>query len=297
MSMTYTSLISPKGTSGSIANWVNYAKLDLPTILDESQSLLFSMLRVREMRTEWTFAVSVGQSCVPLRARFLDPDGPIIAVGQGLEIDMRPEQDLSRQRFYDSSISGSFDTGPITTTLNSSLVNVEKTGHGLTQDSTITMAALDPVGGLTLNGAYPIVAIVDADNFTIDTGDQAATSTATGGGVDATYTANLLIAGTPSRFSVFDEQIKFDTAFDTASTLKLLYFRAPLLLSDTNQSNWLTNRYPLLLRAACQAGAADYMKDDTEYQKAMQRLQSLIERTGVEGDLMYRGMQFGTETP
>lgn len=297
MSMTYTSLVSPKGTSGSIANWVNYSKLDMPTVLDESQSLLFSMLRVREMRTEWTFGVSVGQSEVAIPARFLDPDSPIIAVNEGLEITACTEQDMVRQRFYDNSISGSFDLDPITTTLNSSAVNVHKTLHGLAQGSTITLAALDPVGGLTLNGTFPVVAIVDADTFTIDVGDDLATATATGGSDTGTYTANALIAGTPSQFAVWDERLKFDTAFDTASTLKMLYFRAPALLSASNPSNWLTNRYPLLLRAACQAGAADFMKDDTEYQKAMQRLQSLIERTGVEGDLMYRGMQFGTETP
>ena len=32
MAMTYTSLIAAKGVSGSIANWVNYSKLDIPTI-------------------------------------------------------------------------------------------------------------------------------------------------------------------------------------------------------------------------------------------------------------------------
>lgn len=297
MSMTYTSLISPKGTSGSIANWVGYSKLDLPTILDEAQSLLFSLLRVREMRTEWTFGVGINQSEVPLPARFLDPDGPITVLNQGIEIDMRPEQDVKRQRFYDNSLSGSFDADPVSTVSGSSTVTLEKTGHNLSQGSTVTLSDLDPVGGLTLSGSYPVTEIIDADFFTISAGDDEATSTATGGGSDGTYTANKLIAATPSRFSVWDEKVKFDTAFDTLSTCQMLYFRSPKLLASDNQSNWLTNRYPKLLRAACMAAAADFMKDDTEYAKHLQVLQSLVERTGVEGDLMYRGMQFGTETP
>lgn len=297
MSMSYTSLISPKGTSGSIANWVGYSKLDLPTVLDESQSLLFSMLRVREMRTEWTFGVGINQSEVPLPARFLDPDGPVHVINQGLEIDMRPEQDVKRQRFYDNSLSGSFDLDPVTTVSGSSTVTLEKTGHNLSQGSTITLSDLDVVGGLTLNGTYPVTEIIDSDFITISVGDDEASSSATGGGADGTYTANKLITGTPSRFSVWDEKVKFDSAFDTLSTCQMIYFRSPKLLSASNESNWVTSRYPKLLRAAINAAAADFMKDDTEYTKALQALQALVERTGVEGDLMYRGMSFGTETP
>jgi hypothetical protein len=33
-------------------NWVSYSKLDAPTILDEAQSLIYGILRCREMRTE-----------------------------------------------------------------------------------------------------------------------------------------------------------------------------------------------------------------------------------------------------
>ena len=47
MAMTYTSLVAPKGTTGSLANWVGYSKLDTETVLDEAQSLLFHLLRVR----------------------------------------------------------------------------------------------------------------------------------------------------------------------------------------------------------------------------------------------------------
>lgn len=297
MSMTYTSLISPKGTSGSIANWVGYSKLDLPVIVDEAQSLLFSLLRVREMRSEWTFGVAVGQSEVAIPARFLDPNGPITIINQDLEVVMRPEQDVKRRRLYDNSLSGAFDADPVSTVANSSTVTIERTGHNLSQGSTVTLSGLDPVGGLSLNETYPVTEIIDADYFTIDSGDYAAASTATGGGVDGTYTANKLIMATPSRFGVWDEKVKFDTAFDTLSTCQMLYFRSPALLSADNQSNWVTNRYPKLLRVACMAAAADFMKDDTEYSKHLQALQALVERTGVEGDLMYRGMQFGTETP
>ena len=54
-SMTYTSLIGDKNTAGSIARWVNYSKLDADQILQEAQALLYSMLRVREMRAHFNF--------------------------------------------------------------------------------------------------------------------------------------------------------------------------------------------------------------------------------------------------
>ena len=91
--------------------------------------------------------------------------------------------------------------------------------------------------------------------------------------------------------------MKFDTAFDTQTTLKQLYYRSPVLLSASNQSNWLVNRYPMLMRIACMAAAANFMKDDTEYQKQVGALNNLIGTIAAENDMGYRGMEFGTDTP
>lgn len=296
MAMNYTTLLAAKGTAGSIANWVGYNKLDLPTILDEAQSLLYTMLRLRQMKTEWTFGVSVGQSEVALPSGFLDPLGGILIVGYGMEVRQRPEEQVKGYRTYDNTLSGSFDTDPLTTVLNSSLVNVELTGHGLSQGSTITTADFDAVGGLTLNGTYPVTAIIDSDNFTIDAGAQA-TSSATGGGDDGTYTANNLIAATPTTFGMWGEAIKFECAFDTAQACKLLYYKSPPLLSASNPTNWLTTRYPKLLRIACQAAAADFMKDTEEYNKSLSALNNLIQTIAAEDDLSMRGADIVTETP
>jgi len=296
MVMNYTSLLADKGQPGSIATWVGYKKLDLPTILDEAQSLLYSMLRVRQMRTEWTFGMSAGQSEIALPDRFLDPMGPILAIGLNQKIVHRPQNEIERHRMYDNTLSGALDDDPITTTANSSLATVRITAHGLTQGSSITIDGLAAVGGLTLNGTYPVASITNSNTLVIDAGTPA-TSAASGGGDDATYTANLLIASIPQLFSVWDEAIKFDYAFETAQTCKLLYYRSPALLSSSNQTNWLTARYPRLLRTACQAAAADFMKDTEEYTKAVGALQSLIQSTAAEDDLMYRGSDIMTETP
>jgi hypothetical protein len=296
MVMTYTTLVAAKAAAGSIMSWVNYAKLDVTTVLDEAQSLLAQILRVREMRTEWVFGVSAGNASTALPARFLDPIGRLYDLTNGIELSHRLETEIIESRAYDNTPSGSFGADPFTTTANSALVTVALVGHGLNQDSTIFISAADAVGGLSLNGAFPITTVVDANTITITATDDA-TSSATGGGAIATYTANNLIAADPTSWSVWDERLKLNSALLDPATFKLMYYRAPKLLSATNPSNFLTDRYPMLLRKACQASAADFMKDDTEYQKQIAALNNLIQSTAAQDDLIYRGASFGTDTP
>jgi hypothetical protein len=296
MAMSYTSLVAAKGVTGSLANWVDYTKLDTAAVLDEAQSLLFQLLRVREMRTEWTFGIAVGASEIALPDRFLDPVGRVFDVRNGYGLSHWIETDIAAARAYDNSVSGTFATDPFTATIDLTTVAVVKTAHGLTQGSTITIAGASSVGGLTLNGTFPVTSITSANAFVIDV-DAYATSTATGGGAAVTYSANKLIAASPTLWGIFDEKLKLDCAMDTASEFKMLYYRSPRLLSSTNLTNWLTSRYPKLLRVACMAAAADFMKDDVEYNKNLSALTALVGSTAAENDLQYRGAEFGTDTP
>lgn len=296
MVMTYTSLVASKGTTGSIANWVNYSKLDLPVVLDEAQALIYEVLRVREMKKEWVFGVVAGQSAVSLPTRFLDPVGDMLDIVNQTQYAHLIEGQINERRAYEQ-VTGSFGTNPFTTTLDSSLVSVGKTAHDITQDSTVTIAAATAVAGITLNGAFPVVSVTDANNYVIDTGDTLANAATTGGGAVATFTAQRMVDGSPSCWSVWNEQIKFDVAFDAPATMKQLYFRQPELLSATNLSNFLTVRYPKLVRVATSAAAADFMKDDAEYNKHNTALLNLIQTTAAADDMIYRGASFGTETP
>lgn len=296
MAMSYTSLVASKGTSGSLANWVNYTKLDTPAVLEEAQSLLFSLLRVREMRTEWTFGLAAGQSDIALPARFLDPIGRLFDIKNGLPLKHKIETEIVGWRAYDTSGEGMFDPDPFFTTLDSSLVTVSEIAHGLTQASTVTILDADPVGGLDLNGTWPVASITDDDNYVIDV-ETEANATEGGGGAAATFTTNKLIEGSPTKWGIFDEKLKLDCALETAAQYKLLYYRSPKPLSSSVQTNWLTQRYPKLLRVACMAAAADYMKDGTEYQKHLTALTALVGSTAAENDLHLRGAEFGTDTP
>lgn len=300
MALSYNTLVAPKGTAGSLLNWIAYTKVDVDTVLSESQALLYQMLRVREMRTEYTFPMAVGQANVALPTRFLDPIGKVYDATNVTDYDQVDQGGVLRARAYDSSLAGTLDNAPFTTTAGSALVAVADANHGLNQDATITIPAGGTLNGLTLSGSFPVVTITDANHFVVDAGsafDLVATASGSGGGNGIAWTANNLIASSPTRWAVWDEQMKFDSAFDLPAVCKLLYFRQPKLLATDNQTNFVTARYPNLLRVACLAAAAQYMRDDGEFTKNVQALTGLVGSIASFDDLSYRGATFGTDTP
>src|SRR6266852_1842461 len=104
--MDFTSLTGSKGTPGSIINWTSNTKLDVFTVVDEAQSLLFGMLRCREMRSSWTWAMGVGQSSQPLPPRFQDPIGRIYDTFNNTDYGQDIETNVIKNRSYDTSLSG-----------------------------------------------------------------------------------------------------------------------------------------------------------------------------------------------
>jgi hypothetical protein len=294
-SMSYTSLVADKNTAGSIARWVNYSKLDADQILQEAQSLIYSMLRVREMRTHFNFDVAVGGDRVALPGGFLDPIGKIAMLGTGAKIEQRYQNFIQRRRTY-TETTGSLGSNPFTTTAGSTLVTVNLASHGFAQGATFFTAGAAAFNGVAVAGTFDVVAVADANDFVIDITPLGATPSAsgTGGGAAATYICDNLVQGMPMYWGVWDETIFFDVAFSQQTNCNLQYFKALPILSATSRTNFLTNRYPHLLRKACTAQAWDFLRNDTEYQKDIAALTALVEQVNAEGDLLYRGAQFDT---
>lgn len=299
MAMTYTSLVGPKGSTGSIANWAAYSesKLDLPTILDEAQSLIYQSLRVREMRTEFAFGIPENGSRYSLPSRFLDPIGRLIDTTNNLKYRHYTESTVKDLQSFEQ-VEGVFANNPFTTgAANSGNVAAVLASNELTQGSDITITgATSPIDGVTVNGTFLITA-ASTSGFTMKTYDSAIVGGITGGGAAATWTARKLANDQPSCWSIWDEAIQFNAAFDQDVAFRLLCFMSLPLLSAASPTNFLTNRYPLLLRKATQACAADFMQDDIAYQKHLSALGALIEATNGESDLSYRGADLGVETP
>ena len=292
--MSYTSLTGDKNTAGSIARWVNYSKLDADQILQEAQSLIYSMLRTREMRTHFNFDMGVGADRVALPTGFLDPIGRISMLGIGSRIEQRYPNFVQRRRTY-TETTGTLGANPFTTTAGSNLIDVNLANHGFNQGSTFFTTGAAAFNGVTIAGTFDVVAIVDVNDFTIDITPLGTPPTASGaGGSAATYICDNLIQGMPVYWGVWDETIFFDVAFAQQENCNLQYFQSPPILSTSNPTNFLTNRYPHLLRKACTAQAWDFMRNDTEYQKDVTALTALVEQTNAEADFLYRGAEFDT---
>jgi hypothetical protein len=301
MAMTYATLTGAKGATGAILTWVNYSKLsiDVGTIVDEAQALLYGLgLRTREMRTEFNFSIPVGGSLIALPSRFLDPIGRIFMTSVNSWVRHKDQSFIKENRNYQET-SGTLNTNPFATTNNSTVVTVNLPGHGFNQDSVFNTSGATAFNGVTINGTFPITAIVDANDFTIDITILGATPNAggSGGGAAVAYLCDNLVPGFPNWFGIWNETIYFDTAFLQQTLCKLHYYQSLPLLSASNQTNFLTNRYPQLLRRACLAQAADWMKDTEEYQKHVTALSGLIEQISIENDMSMRGMEHDTDTP
>lgn len=298
MAMTYTSLTAAKGVSGSIATWVQYTKLDLPPIVDEAQALIYGLLRTREMMTDYKFSMAIGDASIALPSRFLDPIGRIKLTSVNSYVRHKDSSFIQQNRNYDET-SGTLGADPFTTVNGSNSVNVLLTGNGFNQDSLFNTSGATAFNGVTINGTFPISAIVDDNNFTIDISVLGTTPTAggSGGGSAVDYICDNLVAGFPNWFGILGSRLQFDVAFNQQTLAILQYYQSLPLLSSTNQSNFLTDRYPHLLRTACVTAAADFEMDDTEYQKGLARLQVLVQRIAVESDGMLRGMELDPEIP
>mgnify|MGYP000176128413 CR=1 FL=1 len=101
--------------------------------------------------------------------------------------------------------------------------------------------------------------------------------------------APTLISAQPCRFAIDGTTLQFESKFDTATTLVLVHYATPTALGSGNPSNFLTDRYPHILRTACLAYAADFMDNDARYQRYASRLIGQIELTNAESDLSLRG--------
>lgn len=99
----------------------------------------------------------------------------------------------------------------------------------------------------------------------------------------------------PSYYGIWDERFQFDTKAPEDLALQLLHYRRLPYLGRQNQTNFLTTRYPNLLRVACLMHAADGIQDDAEYARWKQRTDELIAKANVEADLAARGRDYTVE--
>lgn len=143
-----------------------------------------------------------------------------------------------------------------------------------------------PIGFNTPGGVLGVIGMWDNNQFEIKARlgrNVIARQVKDAGGV--------LQPGVPSFYSIIDNQFTFDQAPSVDMAYTYLYWKQPLLLGPGNLTNFLTNRYPHLLRRACLMMAADFLNDETKFQRYSQLIVAEIKGVSVSNDEALEGMQ------
>lgn len=292
--MTYASLTGNKSTAGSIKRDVNYEQLDPEQIVEEAESLIYDTLRVREMRATWTFAMAIGAYQIALVDNFLDPIGRL-RDSSNFRYIQRSEDELLKSRVWSQS-TGSLGTDPFSVASGDETVTVTHTSHGLEVGDVVKFEGATAGGGITVDGAYVVATVTDANTYTIEHSDSATSDDSTTGGSAVTYTYETLDDGQPTFWSIMDEMVQFDIRFDENRMLYLPYYKQPAALSASG-TNFLTSRYPHILRTATRVRAHTWMKNWAGVNAEMGILTGAIASANARADLSYRGGDYDQELP
>lgn len=97
--------------------------------------------------------------------------------------------------------------------------------------------------------------------------------------------------GRPERWSIFNNLIQFNVKNGETAAIAgdLLYYRVPPLLSALNATNFLTDRFPTLLRRACLAFAYEHRKRMADFNTEILLVEAAIDRANATGDMARRG--------
>lgn len=102
---------------------------------------------------------------------------------------------------------------------------------------------------------------------------------------------NLFKSPTPSRWTVIGETAHVDVELEGDFSGQLMYYARPIALSASNTVNWLTLRYPRLLRTVCMGIGYEHMKDHGQADRYLARGEALIADASATNET-YRRAQY-----
>lgn len=98
-----------------------------------------------------------------------------------------------------------------------------------------------------------------------------------------------LTIGTPNYWTVIGTTIYFDTQLDTAQLGRLWCYKQPAALSVSNPTNFLTDRFPTLLRRACLMFAYESRHRAADFQAETLLAEQAIMNANVQDDMAKHG--------
>jgi hypothetical protein len=270
LAINFITLTGAKTVPESIHNWVNYGKTPVSVILAMAEALIYSRLRVREMRASTVLSLPVEAWTLGLPTGYLEPISMVDReLGELIPHRFIEERGLLRRRTYDTDR---------VTTLNGAI----------TAGATSMVVADRSVFQTT----FPFTLRLDSEAVKVTAGASTTLTVVRGyGGTTAAAHANgatvdgMLDSGTPVHVAVFSNLFQFDCKADDARTYDLAFYETPTSLGATNLTNFLTTRYPNLIYQACLALAAQFRKDTEEMVAELALLDRFCADANAESDL------------
>lgn len=96
---------------------------------------------------------------------------------------------------------------------------------------------------------------------------------------------SLPILGHPDRYAIFAERFQFEVAADEDLTGDLLYYATPAALSVSNTTNFLTRRFPLVLRRTCMALGYEERKRQSDADDQYVLAKDAIDKANAADDM------------
>jgi hypothetical protein len=91
-------------------------------------------------------------------------------------------------------------------------------------------------------------------------------------------------AGRPTRYAIFTQKFQFELQADEDLTADFIYYAIPEALSGSNLTNFLTRRFPALLRATCEAYGYEDRKRLDEAKAQFSKASALLEEANATYD-------------
>jgi hypothetical protein len=96
-------------------------------------------------------------------------------------------------------------------------------------------------------------------------------------------------ASEPQFWTVIGTELWFDIQLDAAFGGTLIYYKTPTALSGANNTNFLTTRYPTVLRHACESFGLEHMKQPDVALSRRQLVEAEIADINMTNELYRRG--------
>lgn len=106
-----------------------------------------------------------------------------------------------------------------------------------------------------------------------------------------TWTNGELDDGDPAFYGIYDELFQFDCKTTVEWQARALFYKRGAALSAENETNFLTDRYPHVLRMACLATAARFSHDDDMFAREQRLFEAKVDELNAMDEFSRRGQE------